>query len=615
MFTKNKNYKLSFFMYFLLFGILVEIITIGAVYIHNHFNMLKQFELKYNLESSIKKNNLSDLLSRTKASIDSIIKNPIFVEYLNNKNIENTNLTKHLFLSVSDSHKNYMQVRYIDSFGNEKIRVDKVADLNSKIIKDDDLQNKSSRYYFKDTINTKKDQFWCSKLDLNIENGKIENPFKPTLRMAKKIIYKNEVKGIIIINLLMDKILKNLIKSSDFDIDLIDGEGNYIYSYKDNNSWSIDLKSNKNILHDRGLNSLDKDEFKKHNSYLAPIDNILNTSQNPYLVFSKKYNIIEKIKKQDMYISAIIIFFVLVVSIPIAYFISSIPLTLQKRLSDAISNLQKFSNIVDQYVMTMIIDDNDRIKSVSSSFCKISGHKKEDLTDKHSSFVLAPRPITKSEEEMDFGNYILTHHELDIIAINGSKICIEHTITQTLDDEGHVTDKTIIMTDIRERKEMEQKSLTDSLTKVYNRAGIDKFLIREIGLSKRHKNPLSLIIADIDFFKSINDTYGHQAGDKVLVELSNLFKSATRDTDIVGRFGGEEFIIILPQTDKKGSIILAENLRQRVEKYNFSVDKSVTVSFGITTIDKNDTPDSIIQRSDEALYQAKENGRNRVCHK
>jgi diguanylate cyclase (GGDEF)-like protein len=161
-------------------------------------------------------------------------------------------------------------------------------------------------------------------------------------------------------------------------------------------------------------------------------------------------------------------------------------------------------------------------------------------------------------------------------------------------------------------KELERLSLTDKLTGLFNRSKIDAAIEREIVRSQRFGQPFSLIMLDIDYFKSVNDTYGHQVGDKVLIAVSSVLSGNTRETDIVGRWGGEEFIVICPHTDDVGILNLAEGLRLKFEAYVFPVVEHKTASFGVTTYRKGDQPTEIVRRADEALYAAKNNGRNRV---
>jgi diguanylate cyclase (GGDEF)-like protein len=151
----------------------------------------------------------------------------------------------------------------------------------------------------------------------------------------------------------------------------------------------------------------------------------------------------------------------------------------------------------------------------------------------------------------------------------------------------------------------------DPLTKVYNRAKIEEVIIDELKRHKRHKEKFCLVIVDIDHFKIFNDTYGHLIGDDILISLANACNKTIRTTDIFARWGGEEFLVLLPNTDIKSTVTVVKNLQQAIASIQHKTAGSVTASFGITEAKENDTVDSMFQRADEALYIAKENGRNR----
>ena len=159
---------------------------------------------------------------------------------------------------------------------------------------------------------------------------------------------------------------------------------------------------------------------------------------------------------------------------------------------------------------------------------------------------------------------------------------------------------------------LETLSTTDSLTGLLNRMRFDELLHDEIQRAQRYSKDFSMLFIDLDKFKNINDTYGHQTGDQVLVEFSKLIRNNTREIDIVSRLGGEEFIIILPDTTAEKAAFLAEKLRQLVSEHEFPAVTKLTCSIGISSYQKDDTMQSMIERADRAVYIAKNAGRNRV---
>lgn len=163
------------------------------------------------------------------------------------------------------------------------------------------------------------------------------------------------------------------------------------------------------------------------------------------------------------------------------------------------------------------------------------------------------------------------------------------------------------------QRKLEQLSVTDPLTNVYNRLKMDEVFTQEIETSKRYHSPLSVIMLDVDYFKNINDEFGHIVGDNVLKKIALLLKSKLRTNDFFGRWGGEEFLIICPSTNISKAQLVAEKLRTTLVVTEFSPLEKVTASFGVAGWERGESQESLISRADTALYRAKDSGRNKVC--
>ncbi len=161
-------------------------------------------------------------------------------------------------------------------------------------------------------------------------------------------------------------------------------------------------------------------------------------------------------------------------------------------------------------------------------------------------------------------------------------------------------------------KELQQMVHTDPLTGAKNRLAFIKRITEEIERAKRYEAPLSIIMFDIDHFKKINDTYGHNVGDNVLKGMVKIVEEHLRKSDNLYRTGGEEFIVILPNTDIEKAEIVAEKIREAICKTKFEKVGRVTISIGVTQVTEDDDEDTVTSRVDEALYRAKNTGRNRV---
>ncbi len=169
---------------------------------------------------------------------------------------------------------------------------------------------------------------------------------------------------------------------------------------------------------------------------------------------------------------------------------------------------------------------------------------------------------------------------------------------------------TIVSTTIND---LEQISRTDQLTKIKNRIALDDFLSKEKYKFDRYYTECSVILVDVDHFKIVNDQFGHLVGDKVLIEIAGLLKDNIRKSDVVGRWGGEEFLIICPNTNIEQAKTVAESIRNKISNYVFLMVGHQTASFGVSTLEKNSDLAVVLDAADKALYKAKALGRNRVC--
>ncbi|MEH6472810.1 MAG: diguanylate cyclase [Halopseudomonas sp.] len=209
------------------------------------------------------------------------------------------------------------------------------------------------------------------------------------------------------------------------------------------------------------------------------------------------------------------------------------------------------------------------------------------------------------------------HQQAEIIEYNDRILSVK--VARILSDDGHLTGSSALLRDITEEKRFEQKlikiSTTDGLTDLYNRRYLDQTLDKELKRARRYGHNLSIMMFDVDHFKIFNDTHGHDQGDRVLISIGQTMKDSVRNVDICCRYGGEEFLIILPDTDRTGGLILAERVRESIQ--NTLVDGlQVTVSIGVATYPVSDfeAHDAFIEAADSMLYVCKASGRNCVRH-
>lgn len=276
--------------------------------------------------------------------------------------------------------------------------------------------------------------------------------------------------------------------------------------------------------------------------------------------------------------------------------------------------LNRYLNVIDENVLIITTDTKGVIKYVSKAFSCLSGYAKEELIGQKPNLLRHPSISKELYKELwkNIQNGEVWHGEFLNRAKNGTEYWIETIISPVFDEEKEILEYTSTATDITDKKKIEHLSITDPLTKVYNRNKFNDDFEKEIALAKRYNLSLSFVILDIDFFKSINDNFGHHAGDSVLIEFASLIQRSIRNSDIFARWGGEEFVLLLPHTELKEAVSLAEKLREKIEEFHFKFAKKITCSMGVAEYKDGDESDTISRRADIALYRAKERGRNQV---
>ena len=310
------------------------------------------------------------------------------------------------------------------------------------------------------------------------------------------------------------------------------------------------------------------------------------------------------------------------------------PIILKRQLIELNSSLKskieqevnKIKSILDAQDNIIIVTNKEEITNVNKRFLDFFGIGNFDdfISTKKNIFdffeeefgFISKEQIDKQDSWIE---YIQDLQEIDRIVkikttLGEEKIFTIHVDYYEQQDDYYV----FSLTDITKFKEksniLEYQASHDKLTGLFNRNKFDEIFAKEIKRTKRYKNELSVIIFDIDNFKMVNDTYGHQIGDEVLKEISKIALDNVREQDITTRWGGEEFFILLPQTNLSGAVIVANKIRTSTQNHIFT-EKSlkITASFGVAQFCiENDDEKTIITRADELLYEAKRTGKNKV---
>ena len=620
------SFKLKLLLTFIVYGLSLVLFTQFAVFKTNE-NSLKSSTLKKATDIYVQRNNLfKKHLKETKLKLLAIKNSKTFRSYLINPT--NTKDIESLFFDISSTSDNIMQLRYIDKNGMEKIRVDRDSYSSpSRLIPKEKLQNKKDRYYFKETIKIQENQFYYSKLDLNIEHGEIEIPINPVLRVSIPIIQNKEIDGILILNIFMKNFLNEFTNTPFFNICLINNDGVILIDSHEEHSWSeyIGIKAYiTQHLENEDLKSiLTNDQYLGNNIYSGKIS--LENGENIRMLIEPKSEYIQEKLSATTYELLLILIVVILISFPSSYFLSTIPARLKAEVDQQKSEQDVLLSLFDLSDAVLFQWNNDAkwsVKFVSKNVHKLLGYNKSIFQNNHITYTNCIHPddlaqVTKEvTQAIESDVYFLVHKPYRVITkdqkikwILDSTVIVRDKNNEIIEFVGYLTDITTLK---HQELILKNISITDQLTRVFNRMHIDEILQIQQYRYNRAQELCSIILIDIDYFKSVNDEFGHLIGDKVLIEFANVLQSSIREGDTLGRWGGEEFLIILPHTNLEQTILLAQKLRVIIENTLFTVVKHKTASFGVASFKGQMDIENLIDKADKALYQSKKNGRNCV---
>lgn len=510
---KLNSHKIRYQLKYLLI-IFIPLIVIGVwilftVKSKNSENNLKKIKSIEKVEVDKMHNILLRDVSSVTSDLMYLSQNFHLKKYINGE-IENLNDINENFLLFSENKKLYDQIRYIDENGMEIIRVN-YNKGNPHTVKKENLQNKASRYYFKDTMILDKKNIFLSKFDLNIENGKVEIPHNPTLRFATPVFDKSgNKKGIVIINYFGERLLNNInekLKNKNYVLSfLTDSYSYYLKSDDKHKEWGFMFEENQNINF--------KNDYPK---------------------------IWEQIK-------------------------------------------------------------NDNLGSVyqNNLLCTYSKIYPNIDSDKNYYWII----FTKSDisEYEDKNNLIFLQRTLLLIVVS-----LLLSVMYSNPKYAEYEHSRILL---EKNKELFYNSIMDKLTNIYNRNYLIELFEKEFSKCLRHNLDLICLIIDLDKFKIVNDTYGHLTGDYVLKTVAQLVKEEVRNEDIFGRYGGDEFFLILPHTTLDDGNKVAKKIKDKIKSYPFKskeINFNLTFSVGISKLDNSmETMDDLIEKADISLYESKE---------
>ncbi|MBU4260346.1 MAG: diguanylate cyclase [Proteobacteria bacterium] len=564
------------------------------------------------------------------------------------------------FLAFSTHRQIYDRIRFIDRKGMEIIRVNYNYGL-PKFVPQEEQQYVGNRDYFENTLKLKAGEFYMSPITLNSDMGKIDNPPTPVITCGIAVFDRaGQNRGVIILTYLADQLLQPLRKLAQEKkraIYLVNGQGFYLlgptpqaewgFLYPDRkdqtfqarfpSAWeSISFTEKGHILKGEGL--FIYITFYPQLSVLEPRRAYLNPDGpcGCYSGQSEEYywKLISFVPamtlhgspsfplgKNLVYFDAVLLLLLAVTAWLLADTTAQRNASREKLREKETRLLTLLDNVPEGIIS---VNEQGIITTFNPAAARIFGYTPEESIGRNISMLIPP-PLAAEHDRyikqfLAGGKSGMIGRQQEVTALHrdGRTIPVQLSVSVVRENKGWTF--TAMARDISEQRKMEHQLLRlvtiDALTNIFNRPYFTKKLSEEFDRALRHLRPLSLILIDVDRFKSINDIHGPEAGDAFLQALAALVISLVRNVDTAARYGEEEIAVILPGTTAENAMALAEQIRQKTEKLEIAHAGGVicrTISLGVSSLDfaKEITSEQFVKMADDALTRAKEGGGNK----
>ena len=601
---------------------------------------------------------IRDEFRNSMSDLRTLSRDPLLQRYLDAGIDKYRKEIEHLLQIHAEGYRRYDQIRLLDTKGYEVIRIN-YRQNRSAVVPQEALQDKSSRYYFSEAINLDQGEIYVSPIDLNVEKGQVEIPYKPTIRLATPVFDSHGKRlGVMVLNYRGDILLRafhnDMRKDPLHQAMLLNRDGYWISSPNQEQEWGFMLQRDDlrfstdfpaawqqikaddsgELVTDKGL-LLFTTVYPLRAEPLVNGGGLANGGASNEKLRNYHWKVVILIPRDSLYatsfirqspgIALLLIIYLLLALV--AYLTALYTLHSKQRRAQEKSDA---AEIEDLYNLAPCgyhsLDRNGLIVRMNQTELSWLGYNAEELIGKKRYVDLL---TTNSQEEFRdrFPQFLqqgyIHNVEFEVIRKDGSLLPIMISATAVRDDANNIIMSRTTVFDMTERKKLElrlkQQATTDFLTGLNNRRNFYYLAEIELVRSQRSGKPVSVLLIDIDHFKQINDTYGHEAGDKALQTFSSICREELREIDILGRIGGEEFAALLPETEGKTAIDVAYRLCMAVATSPITISPEIevdmTISIGITKHMKTDRNiHEMFKRADNALYTAKKGGRNQVCY-
>ena len=573
--------------------------------------------------------------------------------YLDTGSPQSYEILERTLIDTANVYGRYDQIRVISLQGKELVRVNHTS-LGAYAVPKNQLQDKLDRYYVQEGLKLKPGQVYLSPLDLNMEHGVVEQPLNPTIRLVRMMVNsEGKPAALLVLNYKARGMLNQFIRQfpkADRAM-LLNSRGYWLANHQTSNEWGWMLGHPELTLEEwspKLWETIQKNRsgvFNQNNDLFTfqRVDITSIYSDTSHAGYVRDLGLVSDIKastwtilvqtdqaawqKRAIYNSywfrgALIGFILTLLSV--VYLI--IRNQHQRQLNTSLQN-QQLANFRDLYENAPIgyitLAADGLITNVNKLLLSYLGYERHEIVNK-----LHLRDIVDESSQSEAERLLLTlsdaekrHSRMTMISVDGSKTCMRCNISLRTEENIPIPMGRCSVQDITEQIRLEQRleglALKDPLTGLANRRCFDESAAKELDRAQRTDSPLTVMALDIDHFKRVNDTYGHAAGDEVLKELAKHCRSMLRSTDIFARMGGEEFVLLLPDTSQEQAIEKAESIREALAKRVVTTTAGdviqFTVSLGVAELSESVSDiQALLCAADEALYEAKASGRNCV---
>lgn len=597
--------------------------------------------------SSILSQNVSDVASDLRL----LARTPYFRRYIDSGSDFDRSRVTELFVAMSEERTGYDQIRYIDANGMEVLRIDPI-DGQSVVIPDSELQNKSDRYYFRETARLAPGQVYVSPLDLNIEQDQVEIPFKPMMRFGTPVFGGDgEAKGVLVINLHGGKLLEDFRRAmgADHHAMLLNSNGDWLDSSEPERNWgfmfgnpnafarayptawqSIASSAAGSVADAAGLFTFDtvyplsagQRETSGSSSPQPAGDDALVAPD----YFWKVVSLVPAAETPAISIShqrlAAASYALLLIALAVLLGNLARALISRRQLREAVFDnelrLREITSTLGQGVV--VLNADGIITYANPEVERLLGWSPQEIVGKHSHSLLHYRrddgtPLPESEcgiyQTRRTGRIYRDTDEV-FWRKDGSKLPAGVSATPIVRD-GRIMGAVVAFQDVTElrqsQNEMRQVAYYDPLTGLPNRRLLQERLRHALAQAQRYQRSLAILFLDLDNFKTVNDTLGHDAGDELLTAVAERLLSCVRKSDTVSRQGGDEFVILLSEVTQPANAVqvadkILEALRTPVIARDTPLQVTCSIGIAIHPVGGQDDAAELLRKADIAMYEA-----------